>query len=254
MNRASRKVAIVTGGAGGIGRAAALAFAEQGVRVVIADIDDERGEQTARELVDGGASAAYVRADVAKASDVHELVESAVRLYGRLDYAMNNAGILGATGSATADCDEENWDRVIAVNLTGVFLCMKFEIPRMLEFGGGAIVNTASSLSFKADVGYPAYVASKHGVVGLTRAAALEYSDQRIRINAVCPGITKTGMIDEFIADDPTIERALVAREPIGRLGLPEEVAAAAVWLCSEEASFIAGHALLVDGGQVIQA
>ena len=161
---------------------------------------------------------------------------------------------MSTTGSATADCEEENWDRVIAVNLTGVFLCMKYEILRMLEFGGGAIVNTASSLSFKADVGYPAYVASKHGVVRLTRAAALEYSEQGVRVNAVCPGITETAMIKEFMADDPTIEAALIAREPIGRLGRPEEVAVAAVWLCSEEASFVTGHALLVDSGQVIQA
>jgi NAD(P)-dependent dehydrogenase (short-subunit alcohol dehydrogenase family) len=194
-----------------------------------------------------------VPVDVSRAQEVERLCARAVETYGRLDCAFNNAGIIGQVGPLLADVPEENWSRVCAVNLTGVFLCMKYEIPLLLRSGGGAIVNASSSVGLVGDRTYAAYVASKHGVVGATRAAALEYADRGIRINAVCPGPTRTELVEALFAADPEVEATLAARQPVGRLASPAEIAQAVVWLCSDEASFVTGHALAVDGGQVIQ-
>jgi NAD(P)-dependent dehydrogenase (short-subunit alcohol dehydrogenase family) len=240
------KIALITGASSGIGRGAAIVFARYGARLVLSDVDVEGGEETAAEVRRAGGEAVFVKVDVAQASEVEALIRRAVDQYGRLDCAFNNAGVDGAQGP-TADCSEENWDRVLAVNLKGVWLCMKYEIRQMLEQGGGAIVNTSSGAGLSGVAGMPAYVVSKHGVVGLTRAAALEYAKHNIRVNAVCPGAVRTPMIERII-DRGLISEARLGG-PIGRLGMPEEVGEAAAWLCSERASFMIGHALSVDGG-----
>jgi NAD(P)-dependent dehydrogenase (short-subunit alcohol dehydrogenase family) len=242
------KVAIVTGGASGIGRGAALAFAREGARVVVADVDAEGGAATARAIAGIGGAAIFVRADVAAASDVAALVERAVAAYGRLDCAFNNAGI-NQEHAPAADLDEALWDRTIAVNLKGMWLCMKYEIPAMLASGGGAIVNTASVVGLSGRRDTPAYVASKHGVVGLTRATALDYGKRGIRVNAVCPGTIRTAMYVQRVGDDPAIDARLAAETPIGRIGTAEDVAEAVVWLCSGAAAFVTGHCMVVDGG-----
>jgi NAD(P)-dependent dehydrogenase (short-subunit alcohol dehydrogenase family) len=246
------KVAIVTGASAGIGRATALAFAREGARVVVADVQPGAGEETVRLIADAGGEAAFVRADVSRATDAEAIVHRAVEVFGRLDYAFNNAGIEGET-APTAECSEENWDRVLGINLKGVWLCMRHEIPEMLRQGGGAIVNCSSVAGLVGFPGIPAYTASKHGILGLTRAAALEYAQQNVRVNAVCPGVIRTAMVERFTRQDPQAEAQLVAREPVGRMGTPEEVAAAVLWLCSDAASFVSGHALAVDGGFVSQ-
>jgi NAD(P)-dependent dehydrogenase (short-subunit alcohol dehydrogenase family) len=246
------RVAIVTGAGSGIGRAAALAFAAAGAKVVVADVKEEGAEETVARVQAAGGEALVVRTDVSREDEVRALVEAAVRVYGRLDYAHNNAAIIGPTQTDVIDVGRDDWDRVLAVNLTGVYLCMKYEIPAMLATGGGAIVNTSSSVGLIGDRGTLAYVASKHGVIGATRVAALEYATRGIRVNSICPGVTRTEMIEEIIGGDPEVERMLAAREPVGRLGRPEEIAAAVVWLCSDAASFVTGHALSVDGGQVV--
>jgi NAD(P)-dependent dehydrogenase (short-subunit alcohol dehydrogenase family) len=245
------KVALVTGAGSGIGRASAEAFAREGAKVVVADVNAEGGEETVRRIKDEGGEATFVRADVSRAAEVERLVAQTIAAYGRLDYAHNNAGIGGGIAS-TADCPEDTWDRVIATNLKGVWLCMKYEIREMLGQGGGAIVNTASAAGLVGFRGISAYVASKHGVVGLTRTAALEYARRGVRVNAVCPGVIRTGMTEEGL-QDPRGLAQYEAMEPVGRIGMPEEVAAAVVWLCSEAASFVTGHAMAVDGGIVAQ-
>lgn len=242
------KIALITGASSGIGRGAASVFARHGARLVLADINVEGGAETVRLVQEARGEAIFVKADVSKAGEVEALIKQAVARFGRLDCALNNAGIDGQMGP-TADCTEENWDQVLAVNLRGVWLCMKYQIPQMLAQGGGAIVNVASAAGL---VGYPglcAYVASKHGVVGLTRAAALEYGKQHIRINAVCPGVIRTPMLEEIIRQGLVTEEQAAAMEPIGRLGTVEEVGETAAWLCSGRASFMLGHALAVDGG-----
>lgn len=245
------KVALITGASTGIGCSSAEVFVRHGARVLLADINQKDGEELARRLRDGGAEAHFVAADVSQAKDVEAMVAEAVSRFGRLDCAFNNAGIDGAF-ALTADCTEENWDRTIAVNLKGIFLCMKYEIARMLEQGGGAIVNTASVAGLVGvGMGLPAYVAAKHGVVGLTRAAALEYATKGIRVNAVCPGAIRTPMLDDAIRQGLASEEAMVAMEPIRRLGRPDEIGEAAAWLCSDRAGFILGHALAVDGGWI---
>lgn len=245
------KVAFVTGGASGIGRATALAFARAGASVVVADISEQGAQETVRLIEDLGRRALAVRCDVTNAEDVRAALDRTIEVFGRLDAAFNNAGVEQAP-MATADIPEAEWDRVIAVNLRGVFLCMKYEIPLMLRQGGGAIVNTSSGAGIKGFRDGAAYVAAKHGVVGLTRSAALDYVSQNIRINAVCPGITSTPMIERIIGGDDVMRAQFVAQEPSGRMARPEEIANAVVWLCSDAASFVVGHALVVDGGQTV--
>lgn len=244
------KVAVVTGGASGIGRAAAFAFAREGVAVAVADVSEDLGEETARAVRERGGRAIFIRTDVSRTEQVEALIDETVRHYGRLDCACNNAGIEGAM-APTAECTEGNWDRVIAVNLKGVWLCMKYEIPEMQKRGGGAIVNMASVAGLVGFGGLPAYCASKGGIVQLTKTAALEYADKGIRVNAVCPGGIRTPMLDRIEARGPEMREQLVAMHPMGRLGTPEEIAEAVVWLCSDAASFVTGHQMVVDGGFV---
>ena len=246
------KVAIVTGAANGIGLATASAFAALGASVLLADIDIERGEAAATQIADKGGVASFIRTDVSNSSDVRAMVAAAVERYGRLDYAHNNAGIVGA-GATVVDMPEETWNQGIGVMLTGVFLCLKYEIPAILEQGGGAIVNTSSGAGI---IGFPTmanYVAAKHGVIGLTKTAALEFATSGVRINAVCPGTARSRMVDEWIGGDPAQEAEVAALHPIGRIAEAEEIAAAVLWLCSDSASFMIGHALVVDGGYTIQ-
>jgi NAD(P)-dependent dehydrogenase (short-subunit alcohol dehydrogenase family) len=240
------KVALITGGSSGIGRASAIAFAAAGATVVVADVDDAGGRETVRRIAESGGTGLFLHADVAQASQVETMIDQTVATYGRLDCAHNNAGIEGPLGPLI-DCTEADWDRVIGVNLKGVWLCLKYEIPRMLERGGGVIVNTASVAGLIGSPILPIYGASKHGVVGLTKSAALTYAKSGIRINAVCPGYIQTPMLHRH----PELQARALAREPIGRVGTPEEVAASVVWLCSDAASFVTGHALVVDGALI---
>lgn len=246
------KVAIVTGAASGIGRESALAFARAGAKVVAADVTIDGGEETVRMIEGMGGEAIFVQTDVSKDDQVKALVEKAVATYGRLDCAHNNAGIEGMAGPCVA-CTEENWDRTIDINLKGVFLCCKHEIPEMLKAGGGAIVNTSSVAGLVGFPGIPAYTASKHGVAGLTKAIALDYAKDNIRCNAVCPGVIHTPMVERFTGGDPEALKAMEATEPVGRLGKPSEIADAVVYLCSDEASFVTGIAMPVDGAYVAQ-
>ncbi|HMA34011.1 MAG TPA: SDR family oxidoreductase, partial [Chloroflexia bacterium] len=244
------KVALVTGAAAGIGRASALAFANAGARVVVSDVDAAGGAETVRQIQAAGGVALFVAADVAQPAAVAALIAQAVATYGRLDYAHNNAGIEGGH-SPTAEYPEDIWDRVIAINLKGVWLCMKYEIAQMLTQGGGAIVNTASVAGVSGFPRHAAYAASKHGVVGLTKTAAREYASAGIRINAVCPGFIKTAMLDREVAGNTTREGRLRAAVPLGRLGTADEVAAAVVWLCTGGATFVTGQTLVLDGGML---
>lgn len=244
------KVVIVTGASTGIGHATALAFAREGAQLAIADVDVERGEKTAAEIAGLGVDALFVRIDVSDPGAVAALVRATIARFGRLDYAFNNAGIEGEQ-APTADCTIENWHRTIEVNLTGVFLCMREEIRHMLTSGGGAIVNNSSVAGLVGFAGIPAYTASKHGILGLTKTAALEYATSGIRVNAVCPGIIETEMITRFTHGDAEVAEQLLLTEPVGRLGAPAEIAEAVVWLCSDRSSFVTGQALAVDGGFV---
>ena len=246
------KVALVTGGGSGIGQATALAFAREGAKVLVADVLVEGGEDTVKRINSAAGESAFVKTNVADPADVEAMVDYAVATYGRLDCAFNNAGIAGA-GGRTAEYTREQWDRVISINLTGVWLCMKYEIDQMEKQGVGAIVNTASVAGLVGVRHGPAYVAAKHGVVGLTKAAALEYARANIRVNAVCPGAIQTPMLEKGLKVDPRIETKMSAREPIGRLGKPDEIAQAVVWLCSDAASFVTGLPMAVDGGWVAQ-
>lgn len=242
------KVALVTGASSGIGRASASTFAREGAKVIVADVDVEGGEETVRMIKEAGGEAIFVRTDVSKAAEVEALINKTVEVYGRLDCAHNNAGIVGRRASIV-ECTEENWDRVININLKGVWLCMKYEIPVMLKHGGGAIVNTSSVLGLVGLQGDTPYVASKHGVNGLTKVAALEYAKAGIRVNTVCPGTIRTRGLERLIRGDPQREAQQIAFEPVGRLGTPEEVAETVLWLCLDAASFVTGHAMAVDGG-----
>jgi NAD(P)-dependent dehydrogenase (short-subunit alcohol dehydrogenase family) len=246
------KVALITGAGSGIGRASALAFAREGAKVAVADIVVEGGEETVRMVKEAGGEAFFIKVDVSNAADVEAMVNTVVDTYGRIDCAYNNAGIEGRLAS-TDEYPEDVFDKVIDINLTGVWLCMKYELPHMLKQGSGAIVNTASGAGLIGVAGMSAYVASKHGVVGLTKTAALEYAKSGIRVNAVCPGLIQTPMVERITADQPQLGEALVAAEPVGRTGKPEEIAESVVWMCSDAASFVTGHAMSVDGGYVAQ-
>ena len=248
MARFEGKVVLVTGAGSGIGRAISLAFADEGSRVVVADVDVAAGKETAQAIAEVGAEAIFLQADVGKGEQVQAMIHKAVATYGHLDCACNNAGVAGSM-ARIADCTEENWDRTIRINLKGVWLCMKYEILQMLNQGYGVIVNTSSAAGLVGLQGWSPYVASKHGVIGLTRSAALEYAKDNIRVNAVCPSIINTGMAESFTGGDQRVEAYILGQQPLSRMGTPEEVAAAVVWLCSEEASFVTGHALAVDGG-----
>ena len=246
------KVAFVTGAASGIGRAAALAFAREGANVTVADVDFDGNRETARLIEEAGGKALAVRCDVTRAADVQAALRKTTDAFGRLDFALNNAGVEPKKLVPTAEVDEEEWDRIMGIDLRGVFLCMKYEIPLMLAQGGGAIVNTSSGAGVIGIKNNAVYTAAKHGVIGLTRAAALEYAAKHVRINAVCPGYIDTPMIERFAGRGEEARAKVIAEEPIGRMGTPEEIAATVVWMCSDAAGFMVGHALVVDGGQTI--
>lgn len=244
------KVALITGATSGIGKATAQAFALCGARVVVSGINEAEGQAVVDQIKRNDGEAVFVQADVTSQEDVDHLIQETLSTYGRLDYAFNNAGIEGVT-ALTAESTEENWERVLSVNLTGVWRCMKAEIPHMLANGGGAIVNCSSVAGLVGFAGSAPYVASKHGIIGLTKSAALEYAALGIRINAVCPGVIDTPMVERVTHDNPEMEQQLISQEPIARMGTPEEIADAVLWLCSDSASFVVGHPLVVDGGMI---
>jgi len=250
MGKLDGKVAVVTGAASGIGRATANLFASEGAKVVLADWDERQGSRVADELREAGHDAVFVRVDVSRPEDVEGMISTAVERYARLDVLFNNAGIEGEQ-APTADCTLENWERVINVNLKGVFLGMKYGIPAMLKGGGGAIINNASVAGIVGFAGIPAYCASKGGVIQLTKAAALEYAKQGIRVNVICPGVIWTPMVERFTAQSDETRKALESLEPVGRFGTPEEVARLALFLASDDSAFCTGAPFIVDGGFV---
>jgi NAD(P)-dependent dehydrogenase (short-subunit alcohol dehydrogenase family) len=242
------KVALVTGGTSGIGRDTAVLFAKAGAQVVVAGRREAEGEETIELIRAAGGDSLFVKTDVSKASEVELLIKKAVEKFGRLDIAFNNAGIEG-TWVPIVRQSEEDWDKIIATNLKGVWLCLKYEMQQMLKQGaGGAIVNMGSVTGLIGSVGAAAYSASKHGVIGLTKSAALENAKSGIRINAVCPGFTETPMADRIFRV-PQIHKHVLSCHPIGRLGRPLEIAEAVVWMCSDRASFMTGQSLVLDGG-----
>ena len=248
----SGKVALVTGGASGIGRVTALALAKEGAQVTVADVSVEEGEATAKMIADAGGQAIFTKADVTKTGEVEAMVKATVKAFGRLDFALNNAGIDGVR-ARTADYPEEVWHQVIDINLTGVFLCLKHELPVMVKQKSGVIVNLSSVAGVTGFPGHAAYTASKHGVIGLTKTAALDYAKVGIRVNAVCPAYTRTPMVTRMLASHPEFEAKLMERVPLKRLGTAEEIAQAVIYLFSDAAAFITGHSLVLDGGIVAE-
>lgn len=246
------KVAFVTGAANGIGRATALAFAREGVNVVVADISEQGNQETARMIEDLGGRSLALKCNVTQSEDVKAALDKTIETFGRLDFAFNNAGV-EQKNAATAEIEAQEWDRIVDINLRGVFLCMKYEIPLLLNQCGGAIVNTSSGAGVIGIKGGAAYAAAKHGVIGLTKSAALDYAAQNIRVNAVAPGYIDTPMMDRFTGGTSQGREQVISEEPIGRMGQPEEIANAVVWLCSDAAGFVVGHALVIDGGQTVQ-
>ncbi|NER35283.1 MAG: SDR family oxidoreductase [Oscillatoria sp. SIO1A7] len=248
------KVALVTGASSGIGKATAISFARAGAKVVLASRGIAEGEKTARDIQEEGGEAIFVRTDVSKSADVETVVHKTLDTYGRLDCAFNNAAIFQKSSvgmvSPLTDWSEEDWNYIIDVNLKGMWLCLKYEIPAMIEQGSGAIVNTASVGAIVGVVGSPAYSAAKGGIIALMKAAAIEYAKSGIRINAVSPGSIKTKMLDNVPAD---LLAQIQAGHPLGRIGKPEEIAEAVLWLCSDKASFVTGHNLIIDGGYTAQ-
>jgi NAD(P)-dependent dehydrogenase (short-subunit alcohol dehydrogenase family) len=246
----ANKVVIVTGGGSGIGRASALAFGRAGASVAVADVDVSGGEETAQLIHQAGGQAIFVRTDVSGTLQVEQLVNYTVDKFGQLDCAFNNAGINEEHGTVV-DCTEELWERTFSINLKGIWLCLKYEIPQMLKHGGGAIVNTASIVGLSSARNVPAYVASKYGVIGLTRATARDFGKQGIRVNAVCPGTIRTPMYVRRLGDDPVVDARLAEESVMGRLGTAEDIADVVVWLCTDAARFVNGHSLLADGGDL---
>ncbi len=244
------KTALVTGAASGIGRATALALAREGARVVVADLDESGGESTVTAIREQGGEAHFLPTDVTSESQVEALVAGTVERFGRVDCAVNNAGTAGPSGTI-ASISIDDWNRILAINLTGTFLCLKYELPVMQEQAAGSIVNMSSGAGVIAVPWLAPYCASKHGVLGLTKSAAVENARTGVRVNAICPGSTDTPMIRSAMADNPSLEKLIVSRMPGGRLGLAEEIAEAAVWLCSDRASFVSGESMLVDGASV---
>lgn len=242
------KVALVTGASSGIGKATAIQFADRGAKVALLDVDPVAGDVLAREIIANKGSAMYIRCDVSNENDVRNAMSEILSHFGRLDYAYNNAGI-GGEFAKVQDYPTDDWDKVMAINLKGVFLCMKYEIPLILKQGKGSIVNCASLLSTVASENDSAYVASKHGVLGLTKNAALEYASTGLRINAISPGFTRTPMVDK---GDENKLKIIASKHPIGRLAHPEEIADGVIWLCSDQSSFTVGLNLLIDGGYTI--
>jgi NAD(P)-dependent dehydrogenase (short-subunit alcohol dehydrogenase family) len=246
----SNKVAIVTGGSFGIGRATAILFAQKGAKVAIVDCVEDK--ETLNTIKSSGGDAIFIKCDTSNEAEVKNMVDKTISTYGRLDFAFNNAGIEGVP-AITHECTTENWNHVIGVNLTGAWLCMKYQIPEMLKQNKGAIVNTSSVAGLVGFQSSPAYVASKHALNGLTKTAALEYAKMGIRVNSICPGVIKTPMVDRFTGKKKEVEQQFESMEPVGRMGQPEEVAEAACWLCSDSASFVTGINMAVDGGWVAQ-
>lgn len=248
MQQFSGKAALVTGGASGLGRGSAIALAKEGAKVVVADVAVSEAEATVQAITAAGGQAIFVKADVTKSNEVEEMVQSTVQAFGQLDFALNNAGVDGVR-ARTADYPEDVWHQVIDVNLTGVFLCMKSELAVMLKQSSGAIVNISSVAGVTGFPGHAAYTASKHGVIGLTKATAIEYAKVGIRVNAICPAYTRTPMLGRMLEQKPDLEAKLISRVPLRRLGTTAEIAQAAIYLFSDAAAFITGHSLVLDGG-----
>ncbi len=244
----ANKVALVTGGSFGIGKATALAFARRGANVVVADIAEDAHDNVLNQIYNMGSKAIFIRCDISDSGSVKAMIDKTIATFGRIDYAFNNAGIEGKL-APTHECTEENFLHTSAVNLTGAWLCMKYELEHMLRQGQGCIVNNSSVAGLKGFASLPAYVASKHGLIGLTKTAAIESAGAGIRVNAICPGVIRTDMIDRVTGGSKEIEQNYIAMEPVGRMGTPDEIAEAVVWLCSDAASFVTGAALAVDGG-----
>ena len=248
----SGKVALVTGGASGLGRVSAVALAKEGANVVVSDVAASEGEATVQLITAAGGQAVFVKADVTKSGEVEAMIQAAVKAFGRLDFALNNAGIDGVR-ARTADYPETVWHQVINLNLTGVFLCLKYELAVMVGQGSGVIVNMSSVAGVTGFPGHAAYTASKHGVIGLTKTAALDYAKTGIRVNAICPAYTRTPMLSRMLEQKPDLEAKLISRVPLRRLGTAEEIAQAAIYLFSDAAAFITGHSLVMDGGIVAE-